>query len=49
MGVGFENLQVWKRSLRLSVEVYKFFAKNKDYDCKGQITRSSLVTPFIYS
>ena len=42
---GFENLEVWKRSMRLSVEVYKYFAKNNDYGFKDQITRSSLSIP----
>ncbi|MBD3791508.1 MAG: four helix bundle protein [Campylobacterales bacterium] len=37
-----ENLDVWKRSCRLSVEVYKYFAHCKDYGFKDQITRSSL-------
>lgn len=37
-----ENLDVWKRSCRLSTEVYKFFAVSKDYGFKDQITRSSL-------
>ncbi|QOR62603.1 four helix bundle protein [Sulfurovum sp. ST-21] len=37
-----ENLDVWKRSCRLSVEVYKNFAELKDYGFKDQITRSSL-------
>ena len=45
MGVGFEKLQVWRRSLQLSVEVYKYFAKNNDYGFKDQITRSSLSIP----
>ena len=37
-----ERLDVWKRSCRLSVEVYKSFASCKDYGFKDQITRSSL-------
>lgn len=37
-----ENLDVWKRSCRLSVEVYKNFSELKDYGFKDQITRSSL-------
>jgi len=38
----FEQLDVWKRSVRLSVEVYKCFANAKDYGFKDQITRSAL-------
>ena len=37
-----ENLDVWKRSCRLSTEVYKLFALSKDYGFKDQITRSFL-------
>jgi four helix bundle protein len=37
-----ENLDVWKRSCRLSVEIYKYFTDCKDYGFKDQITRSSL-------
>jgi four helix bundle protein len=37
-----ERLDVWKRSCRVSVEVYKAFASCKDYGFKDQITRSSL-------
>ena len=40
-----ENLDVWKRSCRLSVEIYKYFANFKDYGFKDQITRSSLSIP----
>ena len=37
-----ENLDVWKRSCRQSVEVYKTFSNSKDYGFKDQITRSAL-------
>lgn len=37
-----ENLDVWKRSCRLSVEVYRNFADCRDFGFKDQITRSSL-------
>ena len=37
-----ERLDVWKRSCRLSVEVYRYFAECKDFAFKDQITRSSL-------
>jgi four helix bundle protein len=40
-----ERLDVWKRSARLSVEVYKHFANCKDFGFKDQITRSSLSIP----
>jgi len=37
-----ENLDVWKRSCRLSVEIYNYFKESKEYGFKDQITRSSL-------
>jgi four helix bundle protein len=37
-----KNLDVWKRSCRVSVEVYKYFKTSSDYSFKDQITRSSL-------
>jgi len=37
-----ENLNVWKRSCRISVEIYKYFNDCKDFGFKDQITRSSL-------
>ncbi|SFV89944.1 S23 ribosomal protein [hydrothermal vent metagenome] len=37
-----ERLDVWKRSCRLSVNIYKAFAACKDFGFKDQITRSSL-------
>ncbi len=40
-----ENLDVWKRSCRLSVQVYRVFSDCKDYGFKDQITRSSLSIP----
>jgi four helix bundle protein len=42
MNLGFENLQVWKRSVDLSVQIYKHFKKCNDYSFTSQITRSSL-------
>ena len=37
-----ENLDIWKRSCRLSVEVYRYFRECRDFGFKDQITRSSL-------
>jgi len=37
-----KNLDVWKRSCRISVDVYKYFIDSKDYSFKDQVTRSSL-------
>lgn len=41
----FENLEVWKRSARLSAEIYKQLAELKDYGFRDQITRSGLSIP----
>ena len=41
----FEDLDVWKRSCRLSVSVYKETTGLKDYGFKDQITRSGLSVP----
>jgi len=45
MGTRFEDLEVWKKSYKLSVEIYKIFAGCKDFGFKDQITRSSLSIP----
>jgi four helix bundle protein len=37
-----ENLDVWKKSCRQSVEVYKYFKNSRDFGFKDQITRCSL-------
>jgi four helix bundle protein len=41
----FEDLDVWKRSARLSADLYKEFRGLKDYGFKDQITRSGLSIP----
>lgn len=41
----FEDLDVWKRSARLSADIYKELAILKDYGFKDQITRSGLSIP----
>lgn len=41
----FEELEVWKRSARLSAELYKFFADCRDFGFRDQITRSGLSIP----
>jgi four helix bundle protein len=45
MNLGFENLQVWKRSVVLSSQIYKNFKKCNDFSFSSQITRSSLSIP----
>ena len=41
----FEDLVVWKRSARLSSDVYKELRELKDFEFKDQITRSGLSVP----
>ena len=41
----FEELDVWKRSARLSAELYRYFQFSKDFDFRDQITRSGLSIP----
>lgn len=40
-----EKLDIWKRSTKLSVNVYKYFSSCKDFGFRDQITRSSLSVP----
>jgi four helix bundle protein len=40
-----ERLEVWKRSCRLSVELYRLLAGCGDFGFKDQITRSALSVP----
>ncbi len=41
----FEDMEIWKRSARLSAELYKHFASCNDFGFKDQITRSGLSIP----
>ena len=41
----FESLDVWKRAVGLSAEMYKQSSVVKDYGFKDQITRSALSIP----
>jgi four helix bundle protein len=41
----FEDLAVWKRSARLSAELYKSLKDLKDYGYRDQITRAGLSIP----
>ncbi len=45
MGNGFEDLEVWKRASRLSVDIYQTLFDLRDYSFKDQICRSSLSIP----
>lgn len=41
----FEELEVWKRSLRLAVRVYYLLKDCRDFGLKDQITRSAVSIP----
>lgn len=41
----FDKLEVWKRSARLSVNIYRSLANCKDYGFKEQLFRSALSVP----
>ena len=41
----FENLEVWKRGCRLSVNIYKVLADCKDYGFKDQVFRAVISVP----
>jgi four helix bundle protein len=41
----FEDLEVWKRSARLSANIYKDLKDIKDFSYRDQITRSGLSIP----
>lgn len=41
----FEDMEIWKRSARLSAELYKALADCKDFGFRDQITRSGLSIP----
>ena len=43
--MAFEELEVWKRSARLSADLYREFSTLRDYGFKDQITRSVLSIP----
>lgn len=43
--MGFEDLEVWKKSTRLSVELYRELTDLKDYGFRDQVTRSGLSIP----
>ncbi|WP_263079359.1 four helix bundle protein [Endozoicomonas sp. Mp262] len=43
--MNFEKLEVWKRSARLSAQLYKELKRLRDYGFRDQITRSGLSVP----
>ena len=45
MKSSFENLEVWKKSCRLSVHLYKLLKDCRDYGIKDQMLRASVSIP----
>jgi len=43
--MSYENLDVWKRSCQLSIDLYLVLASCTDFGFKDQITRSGLSIP----
>ena len=41
----FEDLDVWKRSSRLTVEIYRILRECRDFGLKDQMTRSAVSIP----
>ena len=41
----FEDLEVWKRSARLSADIYKEMQQVKDFGFRDQLTRAGLSVP----
>ena len=41
----FEDLEVWKRSMALSAEIYRYFVNHGDFGFRDQITRAGLSIP----
>jgi four helix bundle protein len=45
LGAKYEQLEVWRRSLELSVAIYRESVSIKDYGFRDQLTRSALSIP----
>ena len=45
MGSSFEDLEVWKKSCRLAVKLYRLLRDCRDYGLKDQMLRSSVSIP----
>ena len=45
MGTSFEDLEVWKKSCRLSVHLYGLLKDCRDYGMKDQMLRSAVSIP----
>jgi four helix bundle protein len=41
----FEELEVWKRSCRLAVDIYNILKDSKEYGLKDQMNRAAVSVP----
>jgi len=41
----FEDLEVWKKSIRLSIQIYKELKNCKDFSLRDQIQRAAISIP----
>jgi four helix bundle protein len=41
----FEDLEVWKLSMSLTIDIYKYFKECKDWGFKDQIQRAAVSIP----
>lgn len=41
----FEDLLIWKESMRLSLDIYRIFKECKDFGLRDQIQRASVSVP----
>lgn len=45
MSANFEDLEVWKRSCRLAVQLYELLKNSRDYGMKDQMLRAAVSIP----
>ena len=41
----YENLEVWQKSVDLSIQIYKLFRECRDYGFKDQVCRAAVSVP----
>ena len=41
----FEDLKVWKKALKLSIDIYKSIKNSKEFELKNQLLRSAISIP----
>ena len=41
----FEDLEIWKMGMRISVKIYEIMKNNKDYGLKDQMQRAAVSVP----